>query len=157
MRPSDAKVVDRADVYKGDQLAGYLTRTSEGVSFEYCHDYIAGTNEAVASTLPVRAVPYVTGAGAVPAFFAGLLPEGARLLAVVAAVKTSPDDELSLLLAVGEDAIGDVCVVPHGSEPTAKPRSPPAIPGEASFSELFARSIDPSVAGRRGRLSDCRS
>ena len=78
MRPSDAKTVDLADVYKGDQLAGYLTRTSESVSFQYTREYIAGTNDAVASTLPVRVTPYVTGAGSVPAFFAGLLPEGAR-------------------------------------------------------------------------------
>ena len=161
MRPSDAKAVDHADVYKGDQLAGYLIRTSEGVCFEYTHDYIAGMNDAVASTLPVLATPYVTGAGAVPAFFAGLLPEGARLLAVVAAVKTSPDDELSLLIAVGEDAVGDVFVVPHGSEPAAKPRTLPATPGESSFSELFVQSIDPSVTeldhalpGVQNKLSD---
>ena len=32
------------------------------------------------------------------------------------AVKTSADDELSLLLAVGRDAIGDVQVVPAGEE-----------------------------------------
>jgi serine/threonine-protein kinase HipA len=97
----------------------------------------------------------------VPAFFAGLLPEGARLLAVVAAVKTSPDDELSLLIAVGEDAIGDVYIVPHGSEPTANPRSLPANPVEISFSELFAQSIDPSATqldhalpGVQNKLSD---
>jgi serine/threonine-protein kinase HipA len=161
MRPSDAKAVDFADVYKGDQLAGYLTRSNELVTFEYTRDYIAGTNDAVASTLPVRAAPYVTGAGAVPAFFAGLLPEGARLLAVVAAVKTSPDDELSLLIAVGKDAIGDVYIVPHGSQPTTNTRSLPAQPGEISFSELFAQSIDPSakqldhaLPGVQNKLSD---
>jgi HipA-like protein len=68
MRPSDAKAVDIADVYKSDQLAGYLTRTREGTSFEYAHDYIGGTSEAVASTLPLREAPYATGAGVVPAF-----------------------------------------------------------------------------------------
>ncbi|RLA37900.1 MAG: type II toxin-antitoxin system HipA family toxin [Gammaproteobacteria bacterium] len=161
MRPSDAKSVDIADVYKSDQLAGYLTRTREGTSFQYARDYIGGTGEAVASTLPVREASYVTGAGAVPAFFAGLLPEGVRLLAVVAAVKTSPDDELSLLIAVGEDAVGDVRIIPHGSEPATKPRALPAVPGEVSFADLFARSIDPSTAeldralpGVQEKLSD---
>ena len=161
MKPSDAKAIDLADVYKQDRLAGHLSRTGEGVSFEYTHDYIASSNDAVASTLAVRAAPYVTGAGAVPAFFAGLLPEGARLLAVVTAVKTSPDDELSLLLAVGEDAIGDVYVVPHGAEPAAQSRTLPAIPGEISFAELFERSIDPAVTqldhalpGVQNKLSD---
>ncbi len=61
MKPSDAKAIDLADVYKEDQLAGHLTRTSEGVSFEYTHDYIASTNDAVASTLPVRAAPRSSG------------------------------------------------------------------------------------------------
>jgi serine/threonine-protein kinase HipA len=161
MKPSDAKEIDLADVYKQDQLAGHLTRTGDGVSFEYTHDYIASGNDAVASSLPVRAAAYVTGAGAVPTFFAGLLPEGARLLAVVTAVKTSPDDELSLLLAVGEDAIGDVYVVPHGSESSARPRTLPAIPGEISFPDLFARSIDPAATqldhalpGVQNKLSD---
>jgi serine/threonine-protein kinase HipA len=161
MRPTDAKAVDIADVYKGDQLAGYLTRISEGVSFRYTHDYISGANDAVASTLPVREAPYVTGAGAVPAFFAGLLPEGARLHAVVAAVKTSPDDELSLLLAVGEDTVGDIRVVPHGAKPTAGSRTLPAKPAETSFADLFAQSIDPltteldrALPGVQDKLSD---
>ncbi|HEY5855977.1 MAG TPA: type II toxin-antitoxin system HipA family toxin, partial [Aldersonia sp.] len=59
----------------------------------------------------------VTGAGAVPAFFAGLLPEGIRLGAVVTSTKTSIDDHLTLLLAVGADTIGNVRIVPRGSEP----------------------------------------
>jgi serine/threonine-protein kinase HipA len=161
MKPSDAKAADVADVYKGDQLAGYLTRTSDGVSFSYTQEYIAGSNDAVASTLPVREAPYITGAGAVPAFFAGLLPEGARLLAVIAAVKTSPDDELSLLLAVGEDAVGDVRVVAHDQQPISNSRTLPSTPEEVSFGDLFARSIDPStmeldraLPGVQNKLSD---
>jgi serine/threonine-protein kinase HipA len=161
MRPTDAKAVDVADVYKGDQLAGYLTRISEGISFEYAHDYITGENDAVASTLPVQEAPYVTGAGAVPAFFAGLLPEGARLHAVVAAVKTSPDDELSLLIAVGEETVGDIRLVPHGANPTTGSRTLPATPGDVSFADLFARSIDPltteldrALPGVQDKLSD---
>jgi len=161
MRPADAKAVDVADVYKGDQLAGYLTRIREGVSFEYTHDYIVGDNDAVASTLPVRKSIYLTGSGAVPAFFAGLLPEGARLHAVVAAVKTSPDDELSLLVAVGEDTVGGVRVTPHGVEPSAVSRVLPAKSRDISFADLFAQSIDPmtteldrALPGVQDKLSD---
>jgi len=161
MKPSDAKAAEIADVYKGDQLAGYLTRTGDGVSFSYTREYIAGSNDAVASTLPVREAPYITGAGAVPAFFAGLLPEGARLMAVIAAVKTSPDDELSLLLAVGEDAVGDVRVVGHDLKPKSNSRILPSAPKDVSFEDLFARSIDPStleldsaLPGVQNKLSD---
>jgi len=161
VRPIDAKAIDVADVYKGNQLAGHLTRIHEGVSFEYSHDYIAGNNEAVASTLPVREAPYVTGSGSVPAFFAGLLPEGARLHAVVAAVKTSSDDELSLLVAVGEDTVGDVRITPHGVEPARVSRILPAKPADISFTDMFAQSIDPltteldrALPGVQDKLSD---
>ncbi len=53
-------------------------------------------------------------AGALPPFFSGLLPAGRRLTALRSAVKTSADDELTLLLAVGADTIGDVQILPHG-------------------------------------------
>jgi serine/threonine-protein kinase HipA len=79
----------------------------------------------------------------------------------VAAVKTSPDDELSLLIAVGEDTVGDIRVVPHGAKPTAVSRTLPSTPGDTSFSDLFARSIDPltteldrALPGVQDKLSD---
>lgn len=46
-----------------------------------------------------------------PAFFAGLLPEGRRLSALRRAVKISADDELGLLLEVGADLVGNVSVI----------------------------------------------
>ncbi|NQV07569.1 HipA domain-containing protein, partial [bacterium] len=95
---------------------------------------------------PVRSEGYHTGSGAVPAFFAGLLPEGARLAAVVAAVKTSMSDELSLLLAVADDAIGDVSVVPAGSPTPPVRHADPVDPATTSFAELFAASVDPTTA-----------
>ncbi len=52
-----------------------------------------------------------------PPFFAGLLPEGRRLSNLRRAIKTSAYDQLSLLLAVGRDCVGDVQVVPHGEVP----------------------------------------
>jgi serine/threonine-protein kinase HipA len=67
--------------------------------------------------LPITDEPVVTAAGAVPAFFAGLLPEGRRLTALRTAIKTSMDDDLSLLLAVGADPVGDVQIVPTGTKP----------------------------------------
>jgi serine/threonine-protein kinase HipA len=71
---------------------------------------------AVATTLPRVEEPARSGsAGAVPPFFAGLLPEGRRLAALLRSVKTSADDELTLLLAVGADTIGDVQVMQEGA------------------------------------------
>jgi serine/threonine-protein kinase HipA len=140
MRPDEARSIENAYVFKGDTLAATLRRTRDGVVFAYESTYVG---RPVASTLPVRDTPLLTPAGGLPPFFAGLLPEGARLEAVIRAVKTSADDELSLLLAVGVDTIGDVVVVPEGDDPADR-STPSTDPSTVSFRELFARSIDPT-------------
>ncbi|CAN5416860.1 hypothetical protein BH23ACT9_BH23ACT9_20100 [soil metagenome] len=75
-----------------------LNRTDAGVHFSYVDGY---DGPAVAATLPLSSEPVLRPAGAVPPFFSGLLPEGRRLAALRRQVKTSADDELSLLVAVG--------------------------------------------------------
>lgn len=125
--------VAQAHVYKAGVLAATLTRSPGGVEFGYRSEYLAAVGRAVATTLPLTEQPVVTVAGAVPAFFAGLLPEGRRLSSLRRAVKTSADDELSLLLAVGSDAIGDVQVVPAGQEPTP---AEPLVTVERDWTEV---------------------
>ncbi|MEN8235833.1 MAG: HipA domain-containing protein [Actinomycetota bacterium] len=161
MRPADAKRIDRADVYKKDERAGWLTRTGTGTEFRYDEQYLSSGGVAVASTLPTRSRPYVTGSGSLPPFFTGLLPEGARLDAVIAAVGTSADDELSLLLAVGGDAVGDVRVVPAGEHPPDPAPDLPRRPDTVRFSELLAKTFDPqsdrldaSLPGVQAKISD---
>ncbi|AIT60690.1 type II toxin-antitoxin system HipA family toxin [Corynebacterium doosanense] len=106
------RATDRADVYKNGRRAATLTRSDSGeVSFAYLEDFAGAP---VASTLPVSAEPVQRPGGGVPAFFAGLLPEGHRLTVLRDEVKTSYDDELSLLLAIGTDTPGDVQVVAAG-------------------------------------------
>lgn len=113
----DPKSVLSADVYKGDVLAARLRRTTDGVEFRYLDDYLRSARAPVATTLPLTDEPWTLSAGAVPAFFAGLLPEGRRLSNLRRAVKTSADDDLSLLLAVGSDTVGVVRVMPDGTSP----------------------------------------
>ncbi|MGL5811490.1 MAG: type II toxin-antitoxin system HipA family toxin [Nocardioides sp.] len=114
----DLTTVLRADVYKAGRLAAHLTRNAAGgVDFAYTADWISGGGPPVASTLPVSEEPVVTSSGAVPPFFAGLLPEGRRLGALRRSAKTSADDELTLVLGVGGDTVGDVTVVPEGESP----------------------------------------
>lgn len=133
-----------ADVWKGDRPAGRLVRDGQDVVFTYRADYLADPGPAVARTLPLTPEPVRTPAGAVPPFFAGLLPEGARLRAVVAGTRTSEDDHLTLLLAVGADTIGDVRVIPEGAVPV----EPPITVAEEDISsvrlaEVFARAVSP--------------
>lgn len=97
--------VERADVLKQGARAGRLTRRADAVEFAYEEEYVHAGGPPVATTLPLSSAPVVTHApGALPPFFSGLLPEGRRLSALRTAVKTSADDELTLLLAVGGDA-----------------------------------------------------
>ncbi|MBB5869587.1 serine/threonine-protein kinase HipA [Allocatelliglobosispora scoriae] len=142
--------VDRADVYKQGVLAATLTRLAEGVEFRYVTDY---EGPPVATTLPMGPQAVMYPAGAVPPFFAGLLPEGRRLSALRRAVKTSADDDLSLLLAVGSDMPGDVTVVPEGDQ-LEEPRPQLEVPdfAQISFAEVFAMSIgeDPDRVGLPG-------
>jgi HipA-like protein len=94
-----------ADVYRGEQLAGRIARTRHGSVFEYDHAYSGD----VAFGLPRSRERFETHGVNLHTFFAGLLPEGLRLTALVRRVKSSADDLLSLLIAAGTDCVGDVC------------------------------------------------
>lgn len=144
MRPLDElRAVERATVLKQGTRAASLLRRPDAVVFAYDEDYVAAGGLPVATTLPVSPEPVVTHApGALPPFFSGLLPEGRRLAALRSAVKTSADDELTLLLAVGADAVGDVQVVPDGEGPMdVEPRVSVTDWSEVRFAELFAASV----------------
>ncbi|MCO7218506.1 type II toxin-antitoxin system HipA family toxin [Klenkia sp. PcliD-1-E] len=143
---TDLRDVAVADVHKAGQLAGQLTRDGDDVVFTYRPGY---DSAAVATTLPLGAEPVRATAGAVPPFFAGLLPEGARLQALTASARTSTDDQLTLLLLVGADAIGDVQVVPAGEEPQdPPPLLDPSASRTADFAALFERATTPGGLDR---------
>jgi serine/threonine-protein kinase HipA len=117
-------------------MAATLTRERDGVHFRYVPEYLEAGRPPVATTLPLESSDLVTVGGAVPAYFAGLLPEGRRLTYVRRAVKASADDELTLLCEVGSDPVGDVQVVPSGASPL---RADPAvdIDGDIDFASLL--------------------
>jgi serine/threonine-protein kinase HipA len=140
------RAVSRADVHKKGRRVARLTRERDAVVFAYLPD---APDRAVATTLPTRGDPARTPAGAVPPFFAGLLPEGRRLSSLRRAVKTSADDEFSLLLAVGRDTVGDVQVVVEG-EPADPPRPWVEVRrtwSEIRFADLLADAgiVDPTA------------
>jgi serine/threonine-protein kinase HipA len=140
--------VDVADVLKGERLAATLERSSEGIAFRYVEDYVRAGGPPVATTLPVTLDPIITVAGSVPPFFAGLLPEGRRLTALRDALKTSLDDELSLVLAIGADPVGDVRVVPAGVRPAIpEPTVAWRDGADLSFRDVIA---DSGLLERRG-------
>lgn len=149
---------ERADVYKSGILAATLTKTPQGVELRYLDEYISRALTPIASTLPVTELPRTTPAGAVPPYFAGLLPEGRRLTRLRQTIKAAADDEFSLLLAVGGDTIGDVQIVEHGQllsavEPLL---TIPDEPNSIRFSEALEAEgiIDPvGIPGAQDKIS----
>lgn len=135
------RLVKTADVYKAGVLAGVLHRLSDRTEFLYTAEYLDSGKPQVAWSLPIREEAFIAPAAAVPAFFAGLLPEGRRLTALRRTVGTSADDEFSMLLAVGSNTIGDVQVLPAGD--TVAETRPVIVDdfSEVDFADLFAQAI----------------
>lgn len=135
------RLVKYADVYKAGVLVGLLHRLPDRTEFRYLPEYLDAGGPPAAWSLPTRAEAFTAPAAAVPAFFAGLLPEGRRLTALRRTVGTSADDEFSMLLAVGGDTIGDVQVLPAGD--TLADTRPVVIDdfSKVVFADLFAQAI----------------
>jgi serine/threonine-protein kinase HipA len=146
-----------ADVYKAGVLAARLERHGGGTKFSYLPAYLATGGPAVASSLPLNTEPVLSAAGAAPPYFTGLLPEGRRLNALRRSVKTSIDDELSLLIAAGANPVGDVQIVGHGEKLDPDEHAvelDPKVP--VDFGALLGDSglIDPvALAGVQDKMS----
>jgi serine/threonine-protein kinase HipA len=146
-----------ADIYKRGVLAARLERHDGGTRFSYLPAYLQGGRPAVASSLPLSAEPVLSAAGAAPPYFTGLLPEGRRLNALRRSIKTSADDDLSLLIAAGGNPVGDVQIVGHGEPLDPEEHAVEVDPRRpVDFDELLGDSglIDPvALAGVQDKLS----
>ncbi len=139
-----------ADVLKRGALAAKLERTATSTRFSYLAGY---TGEPVGHALPLEESVELPGA-AVPPWFANLLPEGRRLGMLRRAVKTSADDDFSLLVAAGGDPVGNVSIVSDRGPTKARVELPPDVT-DVSFKELISGGgIDPSsIPGVQDKLS----
>ena len=141
-----------ADVYAGGTLVGHFTDRPDGL-LEFI--YLESAARPVATSLPITQEPYITAGGALPPFFTNLLPEGRRLSTLKRMTKTSLDNELALLLAVGSDTIGDVSVVAPGEVPTPAPATID-LDSELDFTSALSRAgvTDPvAVPGVQDKAS----
>jgi serine/threonine-protein kinase HipA len=157
-RRLDLRNIAEADVYVGDDLAAHLVRErGDTISFDYIadrHPTDARIRDRSVSWSLLRSgeYPVVTTGGAVPPFFAGLLPEGVRLGVVTSSTKTSADDHLTLLLAIGADTVGNVRVVAAGVDP-ASPLPMFEPERDTDFRAVFAKlthSVDADPVGLAG-------
>ncbi len=132
MIPATAAV--SGDVYKAGVLAGHLWRVDAKVVFAYSASY---TGPPVAFTLPLGQQA-VHDRFHLPPFFAGLLPEGeTRRGSLARALHIAEDDEAGLLIQIGVDTIGDVQVVPTGTDLPSDDVGSPRDLTTLSFSELW--------------------
>jgi len=139
-------------IFKKGQLAATFSKTDNGVRFEYDPEYLSSDGAPVATTLPATNEPITLGNGATPAFFAGLLPEGPRLIAMKNRIKTSLSDELGLLLEIGSDLIGDVQILPEGGNPSAQRErfDLPAKGADFSFTDVREKFFGSRQSGLPG-------
>nr|WP_233165438.1 HipA N-terminal domain-containing protein [Mycobacterium sp. AT1] len=154
----DLRDIGEADVYIGDELMARLLRHSgDDIRFDYAAEkHSADRNvrdRSVSwSLLRSRDYPVTVTGGAVPSYFAGLLPEGVRLGAVTSSTKTSADDHLTVLLAIGADTTGNIRVLPAGTDPVQPgPMFDPER--DDDFRSVFARltsSVDADTVGLSG-------
>ena len=70
-----------ADIYKAGILAARLERHEGGTRFSYLPAYLASGGPAVASSLPLSTQPVLSGGGAAPPYFTGLLPDAVESIA----------------------------------------------------------------------------
>lgn len=148
---SDPRAVSTATVFVRDSLVATISRAGDRL--------LIAPSQGEARIGYNLDLPAPIESAGLPPFFTNLLPEGRRLAALQRRVKTSPDDDLSLLLAAGRDPIGDVCVVPEGEIPwTTHAVFNPRHPKEADFADLFRRALDADIGdtalpGVQGKLS----
>ena len=105
---SDAKKTQQLKIYKNSVLVGSLFRTETGCELRFDPVFVKhSSNTFLTYHIPVKESLSFEGVN-LPPYFAGLLPEGLRLKALTKRIKTSADDMFSLLVAAGNDPVGDI-------------------------------------------------
>lgn len=162
MKTTDPRSVERVDIFRNTTRVGSLERTSYGAIFEYERSFFEAHRAlpgGLATRLPYAQRSIETRGVNLHTYFAGLLPEGLRLRALVARAKTSEDDLFTLLVAAGRDCVGDLFPVLPGAkvEPLQASSEELTPLDRLSFPELFERSLsagdEPAIAGVQEKLS----
>lgn len=154
----DFKEVSKLIIYKNLEIAGSLERTEQGCELKLAQNFIENTKAPYFSyCIPKNTPNIVINGDNLPPFFAGLLPEGRRLNALIDKIKTSKDDLFSLFAAVGTDCIGDINI--ENTSPIGSKEYPELK--AVNFYSYFEELIDPenttsdnkSLAGVQEKIS----
>ncbi|TDG36077.1 phosphatidylinositol kinase [Pedobacter changchengzhani] len=101
----------RTKIYFQDLLAGHLSETDNGYTFQYEASYLEIQHpKPISLTLPLSSKPYYSKI--LFPFFDGLIPEGWLLDIGEKHWKLNPRDRFELLINLCRDTIGAVSVHP---------------------------------------------
>lgn len=103
-------MINKANVFYGNDLAGTITRIDTGYQFSYDAKYLEGKlPKAISLTLPLSDQPYRSNI--LFPFFDGLIPEGWLLNLATEHWKLKSTDRFELLATLCRDTIGAVTVI----------------------------------------------
>ncbi len=156
-RPDLAQPIE---VFKNEVFVGRLIRTPKGCRFEFDPSITAG-GKSVRITYRIFADknPYEIVGVNLPAYFAGLLPEGKRLTALVKSLKTSEDDLFGLLQGAGTEPVGDLHFSSQGTPGFKKGLEKLTSADFAEIKKEFLRTgqtLNYPVSGVQNKISGSR-
>ncbi len=142
----EIKHLVKLKVYRGLHFAGILSRTKQGCELTFTPEFLAQEKYSeLTYRIKKSNSKYVWNGANLPSFFAGLLPEGLRLKALVKELKTSEDDLFSLLVATGERSVGDVYTTAEAIDrPEPKIQSIENI----NFYEFFEQNLNSAMLAK---------
>ncbi|MBL8911510.1 MAG: HipA domain-containing protein [Archangium sp.] len=156
---ADPRSAELLNVFHNYEHVGVLRRLARGCEFSWTPEYFAAHRanpEGLARHLPFASATLPHPQDNLPPYFAGLLPEGLRLRAVLARTKTSEDDLFTLLVAVGSNCVGDLFPMLPGATHPLEEREHKEPLDRVRFSELFAAVLEHDsapIAGVQEKLS----
>lgn len=106
---------ERAKVFYGDMMAGWIEKYDGGYRYTYDKAYLNSNDpKPISLTLPLTAYPYTSRI--LFAFFDGLIPEGWLLNIARQQLSLKGTDRFELLITLCRDTIGAVTVYPEEEE-----------------------------------------
>ena len=142
----------RGVVWYGHRQVGNLHEHEDrSLRFAYNNDWLNGGRFPVSISLPFSNGDNEVDAGT---FFAGLLPEGNVRQRICRQLGITFADDTGLLLAIGGDCAGALCILPVGTSPEDE-TGPPKIVTESEVNRMVrSHGEDASVfSGREQRFS----
>lgn len=105
----------QAQVFYKNELAGIISESDEGYTFQYNAEYLEKEQpKPISLTMPLQKQAFKSKL--LFPFFDGLIPEGWLLNIAVTNWKINPRDRFGLLLSLCKDTIGCVSVISKEKE-----------------------------------------